>query len=370
MIVESISPRPENRGGSGDRGRIAELDGLRGLAALAVVMFHFTGIYHRDIGHSGDYVLTGRFGDYGVKVFFVISGFVILMTLARTRHPFDFIVSRFSRLYPVYWAAVILSFVTVKVCGLPVYEVGSRDALFNLTMLQGFTQVPAVDPVYWTLAVELAFYAMMFAIYFLGLLTRIETIAVGWLAAVGAFQVLREQGIILPEAASRLLTLDFGNYFIAGIILYQARQHGFTTFRRTMLAGTVLVPAALVSEQATVAAALIIGGFYVFARGGLGIAGSRPLVALGAISYPLYLIHTTVGFVILRDIEARGVAPDLAIVLTILSVGAIATAMHLAVERPAMVAIRRAYQRRKPQLGWVPGMRPSSASAGGVGGVE
>ena len=72
--------------------RVVELDALRGLAALAVVAFHYTTLYGELYGHSGPPPLSFGFGNYGVHLFFLISGFVIFMTLERTRSAMDFVV--------------------------------------------------------------------------------------------------------------------------------------------------------------------------------------------------------------------------------------------------------------------------------------
>src|SRR5262245_55208370 len=83
-------------------GRFLELDVLRGLAAMTVVFFHFS-------RHGTRYFEAYPFdfwpGEFGVHLFFTISGFVIYFTLERSRTVGDFLFSRFSRLYPAYWAA-------------------------------------------------------------------------------------------------------------------------------------------------------------------------------------------------------------------------------------------------------------------------
>jgi peptidoglycan/LPS O-acetylase OafA/YrhL len=81
--------------------RLLELDVFRGLAALAVVLFHYTTVYERTYDHHDEMLFDFSLGHYGVQLFFIISGFVIFMTLNRTKSALDFVVSRFSRLYPV-----------------------------------------------------------------------------------------------------------------------------------------------------------------------------------------------------------------------------------------------------------------------------
>src|SRR4030095_2287642 len=89
--------------------RIGELDALRGLAALAVMIFHYTGHYGKNVGHVDRPLLELALGNYGVQLFFMISGFVIFMTIEKTRTAMDFVVTRFSRLYPAYWASLLIA---------------------------------------------------------------------------------------------------------------------------------------------------------------------------------------------------------------------------------------------------------------------
>jgi peptidoglycan/LPS O-acetylase OafA/YrhL len=72
-------------------GRIQELDALRGLAAICVVLFHKT----MGSPHSNMFL---KLGVTGVDLFFMISGFVILMTLKKVKTSKQFIIGRISRL--------------------------------------------------------------------------------------------------------------------------------------------------------------------------------------------------------------------------------------------------------------------------------
>jgi len=72
------------------------------LAAMAVVFFHFTTRFGELFKGDPSPSISFPTGYYGVNLFFIISGFVIFMTLERTKKPMDFVVSRFSRLFPAY----------------------------------------------------------------------------------------------------------------------------------------------------------------------------------------------------------------------------------------------------------------------------
>ena len=86
-------------------GRLTELDSLRGVAAACVVLFHLTFWY--DSFHISP--IQVPWSHYGVELFFVISGYVIFMTLNRARAMAEFVVSRVARLMPAYWTAVLLT---------------------------------------------------------------------------------------------------------------------------------------------------------------------------------------------------------------------------------------------------------------------
>ena len=136
-------------------GRFRELDVLRGLAALSVVFFHYS--FH-GTRYFNNYPFFFWPGEYGVHLFFVISGFVIYYTIERSRTVQDFLFSRFSRLYPTYWVALAILFVWAVLD--PARRLWWHAFAVNFTMLQRFVDFPDVDTVYWTLGVELVFYAL------------------------------------------------------------------------------------------------------------------------------------------------------------------------------------------------------------------
>jgi len=110
-------------------GRLVGLDVLRGFAAVAV-MLHHHGQYYDEL-YPGRAPLSVNFfdGHFGVELFFIISGFVILMTIERKATVWAFAVARAARLMPCFLAALALATVILIVA--PIYFVGDgiRDAL-------------------------------------------------------------------------------------------------------------------------------------------------------------------------------------------------------------------------------------------------
>ena len=207
--------------------RIVELDSLRGLAALAVVFYHYTTRYQLDFGHiKKPYLLNFEYGSLGVQLFFIISGFVIFMTLLNVKSLFEFIYKRMSRLYPAYIFAVILTATLVHIFILPDRMTSLKVTLINLTMLEGFMRnIPAVDGVYWTLTVELAFYILMGFIYVTKLIKKIEIVCIAQLLISFLLLVLTEyfHNPIL-SVAKLILIPQYCNLFIAGIFFYKLKQ--------------------------------------------------------------------------------------------------------------------------------------------------
>jgi peptidoglycan/LPS O-acetylase OafA/YrhL len=103
--------------------RLYELDVLRGIAAFGVMLYHYTFRFealYRHPGHpSGALWDAFRHFAFGLPMFFIISGFVILMTLDRTERASDFVYARFNRLFPAFWAAIAVTFIITHVFGLP-----------------------------------------------------------------------------------------------------------------------------------------------------------------------------------------------------------------------------------------------------------
>lgn len=119
--------------------RFLELDALRGLAVLAVILFHYSTRYDQLFGHRQQpYPLDFKYGYFGVHLFFIISGFVIFMTLEKTASIRMFAFKRFARLYPAYWFSALLTFAIITLASLPERLLSRRVLLVNLTMFQGW----------------------------------------------------------------------------------------------------------------------------------------------------------------------------------------------------------------------------------------
>ena len=341
--------------------RIAALDALRGVAALSVLIYHTTLRYPRfmlDLPMDGGDFLPGltqeEAGTVPVLWFFIISGFVITWTVGRCRAPMDFVVSRVTRLYPAFWAALAVSAALLWLAPLPGPVLTLPRLLMNLTMLQEYVGVASIDGVYWSLTVELLFYVYALTLFAVGLWRYVHLAAFAWAAACLAWVVLTHAGVGVPWRVQQLLTLQYGPFFAAGMALYRLwRQEtpGWGAATLVLCAAAVLLQLRPVPAATCVLAAAAIG---LSAEGRLGWLAARPLLWLGAISYPLYLCHQTASYVAIRALDAAGLPHAAGICVAIVLSLALAAAITFAVERPALRITRAAYRRLTRAPGAVP----------------
>ena len=164
------------------KAHLSILDVLRGVAALAVCLFHFN---YRD---GGDLSAALEYGHYGVEVFFVISGFVIPLAMSWAKFQYrnigNFLLRRMIRLYPVF-AIVAITNLLLMIYGNPLlgYGGGSPDltwsrALANFTLTADLTEESWYLPVFWTLAIEAQYYFLI-ALSFPLLMDRNTWVRVG-----------------------------------------------------------------------------------------------------------------------------------------------------------------------------------------------
>ncbi|MFJ9792412.1 acyltransferase family protein [Streptomyces globosus] len=345
--------------------RIVVLDGLRLLAALSVVLFHYlagsgtipwqrTAVELFPTLHQ-----IAEFGWLGVVFFFMISGFVICMS-GWGKSLQQFWQGRILRLFPLYWAAVVLSSAAARLGpqtpGEPRVTVGQM--LTNLTMLQDALGVKHVDNVYWTLWIELRFYLIFSLVVLVGTsYRRVSTFC--WVWALGSVLAPKSGIPLLAE----LLVPQWAPFFIAGIAFYLVRRAGRIegeTLGILALSWLLMqhhLPAIMRGEghginwkvclTAITIMYLVMG---LIALGKLDWIQWRWLPVAGAISYPLYLVHQSLGVrVIWRWNEQWGAWPTLLGVIA--GMVLFAWLLHRVVERPLTRLLRRmlAPQDERPQ---------------------
>jgi peptidoglycan/LPS O-acetylase OafA/YrhL len=323
--------------------RLSELDAMRGIAALCVVLYHFNCRYVEYNPAVGHLPALFGWGHIGVQIFFAISGFVISMTLARTDSVASFARARITRLFPAYWAAMAVTITVVGLGGPEKLIVSPHDALINATMLHYWIDVKGVDGSYWTLSIELGFYCVMALLLRFRLLDKIEGVLVVWLALHILFITLNPFSVLV----SRMLAVEHIPLFAIGMIHYRYYR-GLIDWRRAAVWHLGLIAiAALSGLWAAILAAGIIAAFWAMTNGLLRFITHPILLWLGAISYPLYLVHQYVGYVLIDQMTGAGLSLFVATFTALVIVTSVAYLLHIFIEAPALRAARGV---RRPQL--------------------
>jgi peptidoglycan/LPS O-acetylase OafA/YrhL len=286
------------------KNRYRELDALRGIAALMVVCFHFT---------MGKDVLQFPFalGVTGVDLFFMISGFVIFMSLEKIPSAKEFIINRIGRLYPSYWTAVTFTCVLLIIhplfyAGLPDKTI-LLDYLGNMTMFQYYLGINDLDGPYWTMIVEMVFYISILLLYQLKLLKHIIVIGAILCPVIAMLVYFYLYLGWVSGLIHWFPLLSFLPLFFAGILFYKIyAQRNYLLLNYFFVAVCLVCQGALFSvagrspyyiTQSEYCGMLVLffALFVLFVNNKLKFIVCGPTLFLGKISYALYLIHQTVS---------------------------------------------------------------------------
>ncbi|GGC11125.1 acyltransferase family protein [Cellulomonas carbonis] len=362
------------------RPRLHALDGVRFLAAAGVVLYHFVARWHTGWGEApGErFPVLGHVATYfalAPELFFVVSGFVILWTAWGRSVP-QVAASRLARIYPAYWTALALTSLLLLVLWRDGKQVSLGEVAVNATLLQELVGVRHVDGVYWTLWVELRFYALVLLLVAVGV-TRSRVLAFAGLWPVAGLAAELSGAHVLQE----VLISRYAPLFAGGMLLYLIHRDGHARLPWALvglnvaIALSTIVPAQMGSLSRNtvfepnpwILAALTVGCFATVAVVALTRVSQvswAPLAALGALTYPLYLVHEYWGWWAIAQLSAHlptYVTLGVAVVLSV----ALAAALHHAVERHAAPWARRRLEellgaRSAPRRRTV-GFRPQTA---------
>lgn len=335
--------------------RLASLDALRGLAALAVVLFHYLPYYDKLYGH--DFQLpeattaTLLFGRYGVHLFFILSGFVIFMTLERTQKASWFGLARAFRLLPALWAAIALTFLSVHWLGPESRAVPLGAAILNTTLLHEYFGQPHVDGAYWSLVVEVTFYSWM-ALLFFGLRTWQQLrIALAVWVVVSYAGVLwwKEIPAALEFFVKDLLFVKYAPLFIAGMLIYRWHRYGVgSTFDNVLLALSIGHGLVAYKPPYSLFVLACFGIFALAVAGRLNWLSNRPMLWLGSLSYSLYLVHQNIGYGVIGLSYEAGLPGWLGVTLALATALALASLVHYSVEKPSLARFRAWRRKAEP----------------------
>ena len=343
--------------------RLRHVDGLRAVAAGLVMWHHF----HQMLAPvaAADPWIFGflravpaavDLGRLGIFLFFAISGFVICRSFGGPREggARRFLLKRACRLYPAFWVSMLAGVYVRFLTGQPVTW---TILAANATMIPATLGQPRLLGVYWTLEIELLFYALCLGLYGLRALDRPLVLGATGLALVWLPRVFPAAGpsqYVFIDPFQTTVVLALATMFFGALFRLVYDETGGCRHRpaRWWPVGVlVLLTWMLINvpdprlkwwllglksggprDHITVAAALLIFSVWV---GGLRL--DRPILTyLGTISYSLYLFHPVAKYTLARWAESGWRLPlaghfALAGAATVL----LAAGVYRWVERPA-----------------------------------
>lgn len=358
--------------------RFQNIDQMRGLAASSVLLGHLCAnafIISRDLSpdnlanvvlhqvFNSGYV---EFGRLGVLIFFLISGYLIPFSFSGDHPLRNFVISRFFRLYPLYWFSLGAALTVSYMAG---NAIASYDVLANISMVPDFLGSERALDVYWTLELEFVFYILVATLYAcfgaLSLATarRCSASLIAMTLALSAMQTVG-----LPSlGADRLLLIAV--MFLGATMRGTQTNVGRTVDRYVVMLSLGLLAAVVfrgyvhfemkiygsefpysnyLSHVITHILAFLI---FAFAISVMKIPFADLLGRLGTISYSVYLVHP----VIINMVDAMGWRePLLASSLYVPSIFVITILLSLvsyaAIEKPFMQLGKAIRFRVAPQV--------------------
>lgn len=362
-------------------GHVLGIDIIRFGAALMVAIFHLAywswapgeSLTKSVSGGVVEFPSLARFtwvGWVGVEIFFVISGFVISYSAAGASSS-SFLRGRVLRLYPTAWICATATLGAVVLLG----RAGPDTAASYARTMALWIQGPWIDGVYWTLGIEIVFYGLVYAVLCLGRFGSIPGI-LGAMALVssafwGGLAFSRVWPEVLPlgflhdlraSPASAFLLLRHGCFFALGGMLWlrQTRRLGpwwVFLFGLCLLSGTVEIADTARDIVApigdTAAKRMAAGAVWLIAVGCMAAAihfqqplrrrlgrSATTVELLGLMTYPLYLLHDTIGAALLKAAFLAGEPPAGALAIAVAIVLTLSWIVTRFLEAPVRVWLR------------------------------
>lgn len=347
-----LIPKPSSK-------RILELDALRAISCLNLLLFHFTYVYANKYGFDTPLGFSFPYGKYGVQLFFMLSGFVNAMTFVGKRSAKDFLFARAIRIFPSYWLVILLNVFLLS--QLPLFHYPSTaQTVANLTTMPRLFGFENLEPVTWTLQIEMLFYATLvimmltgaFENMFRNLMIMVGTCFVFCSLASGFAYAFPDSGLNrLFWIVENVCFMRNMPLFAMGMLLNEIKNRRGVLWQNILgiLIAAIVFHAVDLRGHNPVATLLLFGLLTACAWGKVPPLRFKPLLFISTISYTLYLFHNNVGSTCIHSLELLGVSPLPAVVIvTILSIG-LGTATTIWFEQPITQFLRRWWKQRRDQ---------------------
>ncbi len=303
--------------------QLDHIDGLRAVAILWVAIYHYAvfwapagaGTNLLPYGDALAFIPFANVGYLGVYLFFIVSGFVISLSLTRSSSIGRFGINRGIRLWPTLLLCGALTYLVTSLFGPASLIRSPMEYLISMTFIPpahigkalGIADLEWLDGAYWSLWTEVRFYIVAAFLYFSGRSNFLLRWSIFSIVSAAVHIVGLQTGGVF-DALSRLLFAEHQPFFTAGIALAALHSsRGNPTARNILLFAIVQAFAYPWLVDGHLAMTEIVGIGLVFllaiptmlSRGPHRILSSPVLVTIGIASYAYYLLHQNTGLALL-----------------------------------------------------------------------
>lgn len=343
--------------------RILELDALRALAAINLLLFHFTLVFQERYGYSTPLGFDFPFGKYGVQLFFMLSGFVNTMTLLKKQQPGQFLASRLIRIFPSYWAVILLNIVLLSCFGMYAAQPTIDQFAANMTVMPRLLGYECWEPVTWTLQVEMIFYGLLLVLFLGGALNNpLRTVYLLLGISLFGMTLTTQFNQLYPESLyagtthfiSELLILKYLPLFAIGMLLHEIRfDRGSKLWHGIAVVASAIVFHAIDDHGHNPAATVVLFAMLALAAyGKIPLLRIKPFLVISASSYALYLFHNNLGSLLIKSVNDYGLSPIVSLIVGIAFAFAFAIAYTYLLEQPVTRWLRNKWQQTCSKIKW------------------
>jgi len=292
-----------------------------------VILFHYFVLFTAPYSSVNLYpyhskyanVLLFKQGYLGVQFFFIISGFVIFMTLQKCASYKIFLVKRFARLWPSLVACSVITFCLVRIIDwkneFPAFHQSIACFIPSLTIsepklwskLLNLKEVGYMDGSYWSLICEVKFYLIIGFLYFIDQTNFFRNWLIYVFIMVLAYIVVLKSSLYIPRELSddiqyyfRLILFpEYLIFFTLGIYFFMLFNKDQIKTSTHMMIFLLLVSQLCflqsINEDIFIVVFVLLFLTFLYKRNWLQFLTIRLVSTIGLISYPLYLLHQHIG---------------------------------------------------------------------------
>jgi len=345
-----------------ENSRIEIIDAFRGIAVMGVLIFHYFYRFSPPYSEINYYpyqytpIWVTKYGYYGVQFFFVISGFVISRTLEKCTSFSVFITKRIIRLLPCLIICSAITF-TIEAFSGGLNNPLTRSSYLNFLPSLTFTspdlwnsifstnKISYIDGVYWSLSVEMQFYIIVGLLFF----WNRTKILFNWVTITSVLTILRvisspKLHWLFPESLNNkldsvystymYLNLSYYIYFALGILFYKlySKTENISHKLISMISIVGILELYFLRDNyLRILYITIITLFLllIYREHWLFLLRNRIILWIGAISYPIYLLHEDIGLIIMNEIANFWNIPLLVKLTPLIAISCIFSISHL-----------------------------------------